>query len=62
MKIRSHLGLFPLTFVVAIGVADAEVPAERMFQTAEVGLGVYAFLSPETNGPIPSSNVVAIVG
>jgi len=51
----------------AIGVAletptSAEVPAERMFQTAEVGLGVYAFLSPETNGPIPSSNVVAIVG
>ena len=51
----------------AIGVAletptSAEVPAERMFQTAEVGRGVYAFLSPETNGPIPSSNVVAIVG
>ena len=62
MKIRSHLGLFPLTFVVAIGVTDAEVPAERMFRTVEVGAGVYAFLSPETDGPIPSGNVVAVVG
>jgi cyclase len=40
----------------------AEFPPERMFQTAEVGPGVYAFISPETNGPIPSGNVVAVIG
>ncbi|MFY9550554.1 MAG: MBL fold metallo-hydrolase [Thermoanaerobaculia bacterium] len=40
----------------------AEFPAERMFQTVEVGGGVYAFVSPETNGPIPSGNIVAVVG
>jgi len=44
------------------GAAAAEFPAERMFETVEVGPGVYAFVSPETNGPIPSGNVVAVVG
>lgn len=50
---------------VAVGlaaVARAEFPGERMYQTVEVGPGVYAFVSPETNGPIPSGNVVAVVG
>ncbi len=47
---------------VVRGAAPAEFPAERMFETVEVGPGVYAFISPETNGPIPSGNVVAIVG
>ena len=40
----------------------AEIPAERAYRTEEVGPGVYAFVSPETNGPIPSGNVVAVVG
>ncbi len=48
--------------VVALGSAGAEFPAERMSKTVEVGPGVFAFVSPETNGPIPSGNVVAIVG
>jgi len=47
---------------VARGAAAAEFPAERMFETVEAGPGVYAFVSPETNGPIPSGNVVAVVG
>ena len=54
-----------LAAAVAMGSAlasAAEFPAERMFDTVEVGSGVYAFVSPETNGPIPSGNVVAVVG
>ncbi|HTY42273.1 MAG TPA: MBL fold metallo-hydrolase [Thermoanaerobaculia bacterium] len=46
----------------AAAAARAEFPGERMYQTVEVGPGVYAFVSPETNGPIPSGNVVAIIG
>jgi cyclase len=42
--------------------ARAEFPTERNYQTVEVGQGIYAFVSPETTGPIPSGNVVAIVG
>jgi cyclase len=42
--------------------ARAEFPAERVYRTIEVGPGVLAFVSPETNGPIPSGNVVAVIG
>ena len=47
---------------LSLGCARAEFPAERMFKTVEVGPGIVAFVSPETNGPIPSGNVVAVVG
>lgn len=40
----------------------AEFPAERMFQTVDLAPGVFAFISPETSGPIPSGNVLAVVG
>ncbi len=40
----------------------AEVPSARMFQTVEAAPGIYAFIAASTNGPIPSGNVVAIVG
>lgn len=40
----------------------AEIPPERMYRTVEVGEGIYAFIAPETTGPIPSGNVVAIIG
>jgi glyoxylase-like metal-dependent hydrolase (beta-lactamase superfamily II) len=40
----------------------AELPPERAYALTEVGDRVYAFVSPETNGPIPSGNVVAVVG
>ena len=38
------------------------MPPERMFQTVEAGPGVVAFIAAETNGPIPSGNVVAVIG
>ncbi len=44
------------------GAARAEFPAGRMFQTVVVAPGVYAFISPETDGPIPSGNVTAVIG
>jgi glyoxylase-like metal-dependent hydrolase (beta-lactamase superfamily II) len=40
----------------------AELPPERAYSLSEVGDRVYAFVSPETSGPIPSGNVVAVVG
>lgn len=47
---------------VASAAARGEFPGERMYQTVEVGPGVYAFISPETSGPIPSGNVLAVIG
>jgi cyclase len=40
----------------------AELPPDRAYSVTEVGPGVYAFISPETSGPIPSGNVTAVVG
>ncbi len=40
----------------------AELPPERMYRTVDVAEGIFAFVSPETTGPIPSGNVVAIIG
>ena len=48
--------------LLAAGAARAEFPGERMYQTVEVGPGVYAFIAPETSGPIPSGNVLAVIG
>jgi cyclase len=45
-----------------VALPAAEFPAARMFQTVEAAPGVYAFIAAATNGPIPSGNVVAIVG
>ena len=42
--------------------ARAEFPGRAVYQTVEVGPGVYAFISPETSGPIPSGNVLAVIG
>jgi len=42
--------------------ARCELPPERAYTLTEVGPGVYAFISPETTGPIPSGNVLAVVG
>lgn len=47
---------------LGLGSAAAEFPPDRMYKTVEVGPGIFAFVSPETNGPIPSGNVVAVVG
>jgi glyoxylase-like metal-dependent hydrolase (beta-lactamase superfamily II) len=43
-------------------VAEAELPPERLYKTVDIADGIFAFVSPETSGPIPSGNVVAIVG
>jgi len=41
---------------------SGEFPAERMYRVADLAPGVFAFVSPETSGPVPSGNVTAIVG
>jgi glyoxylase-like metal-dependent hydrolase (beta-lactamase superfamily II) len=46
----------------AIALQAADFPPTRGFQTVEAAPGVYAFIAAPTNGPIPSGNVVAIVG
>ena len=33
-----------------------------MYQVADLAPGVFAFVSPETNGPVPSGNVTVVVG
>jgi glyoxylase-like metal-dependent hydrolase (beta-lactamase superfamily II) len=48
--------------ILAGAAGRGDVPPEREYRTEEIGPGVYAFVSPETNGPIPSGNVVAVVG
>lgn len=48
--------------LVLSAAARGAFPAERMYQTVQVGPGVYAFISPETDGPIPSGNVLAVIG
>jgi cyclase len=37
-------------------------PVEKMYRTVTVAEGIYAFISPESNSPIVSGNVVAIAG
>jgi len=48
--------------LAAAATLSAELPPERSYALTEVGRGVYAFISPETTGPIPSGNVLAVVG
>ncbi len=55
-----------LPFVAAalllVASARAEFPAERIYRVVDLADGVFAFISPETNGPVPSGNVLAVVG
>jgi glyoxylase-like metal-dependent hydrolase (beta-lactamase superfamily II) len=48
----------------ALGAArpDAEFPSERAYRIEDLGPGIFAFVNPETSGPIPSGNVTAVVG
>ncbi len=62
MKAFCRISLAVAAFAAWVAPLPAELPPERMFQTVEVGPGVYAFVSPETNGPIPSGNVMAVIG
>ncbi len=62
MKIERTAALAAAAGILGASAIRAELPPERMYQMVTVADGVYAFVSPETNGPIPSGNVVAIVG
>ena len=59
---RNRLSAVALGLSLSALLCGAEFPADRMFQTTEVAPGIWAFVSPETSGPIPSGNVVAIIG
>jgi cyclase len=48
--------------LAALAVLGAGFPAERQFRTVEVAPGVLAFIAAGTTGPIPSGNVVAVIG
>jgi cyclase len=62
MSIR-HTGRFlPLGALLAAAVVTAELPPERAYTLTQVGDRVWAFVSPETSGPIPSGNVTAVIG
>lgn len=60
--LRRLLAAAALTISGTVSAPAAEFPAERQFQTVEVAPGVVAFIAAETSGPIPSGNVVAVIG
>jgi len=62
MRSKSVCAFAFATAAVAAGILLAELPPERAYSLTEIGPGVYAFVSPETSGPIPSGNAVAVVG
>lgn len=65
MTIHGRAGLAAAAALVLLlggAAAPAELPPERMYRTVPIADGIYAFISSETTGPIPSGNVVAIVG
>jgi len=50
-------------FAARLWAAPAvEFPAERAYRIEDLAPGVFAFINPETNGPIPSGNVTVVVG
>ena len=51
-----------LFLAAAAAALSGEFPAERMYKVADLAGGVFAFISPETSGPVPSGNVLAVVG
>jgi cyclase len=61
-RVRSAVAGVGSALALGTGVARADMPPERMFQTVEAGPGIVAFIAAETSGPIPSGNVVAVIG
>ena len=53
---------FFVTLISIASPAAAQFPESRMYRTEKVGEGIYAFISPEINSPIVSSNCVAVIG
>ena len=48
--------------IAAASRLSAELPPARAYTLTQVGDRVWAFVSPETTGPIPSGNVLAVIG
>jgi glyoxylase-like metal-dependent hydrolase (beta-lactamase superfamily II) len=59
---RPALAGFGIALALGAAPVRADMPPERMFQTVEAGPGIVAFIAAETSGPIPSGNVVAVIG
>jgi glyoxylase-like metal-dependent hydrolase (beta-lactamase superfamily II) len=63
MRSRNRIALVAAAaLALRCAAARAEIPPERMYRTVVIADGIYAFISPETSGPIPSGNVVAVIG
>jgi glyoxylase-like metal-dependent hydrolase (beta-lactamase superfamily II) len=53
---------FAVLALAAFSALGSGFPPERQFRAVEVAPGVLAFISAPTSGPIPSGNVVAVIG
>ena len=53
---------FAALALAALSALGAGFPPERQFRTVEVAPGILAFIAAPTTGPIPSGNVVAVIG
>lgn len=53
---------FTALALAALAAVGAGFPEERSYRTVEVAPGVVAFIAAPTSGPIPSGNVVAVIG
>lgn len=51
-----------MSLLGAARAARAEFPAAKSYELVQVGDGVYAFISPESNTPVVSGNTLAVVG
>jgi len=61
LRCKGLAGLF-VALIVLAAPAAAQFPESRMYRTEKIGEGIYAFISPESNSPVVSSNCVAIIG
>ena len=64
MRIRGFVGAMAFCLAGWAGAAPppGEFPGERAYRIEELGPGIFAFVNPETSGPIPSGNVTVVVG
>jgi cyclase len=65
MRLRTFLGasmVAGLTAAAAAAPPAVEFPKERDYRIEDLGPGVFAFVNPDSSGPIPSGNVTVVVG
>ena len=63
VRMRRRFGLVAAWLATVCATASAAgFPEQRQFQTVEAAPGVLAFIAAGTSGPIPSGNVVAVIG